>query len=98
VTETQGVVLTEAMAVGLPCVAARAYGAAQIVRDGSTGFLTEPTVEALATAALTLLQRPALRQQMSRQSRAAAQSFSSHKLAQQLVATYENALRGLRSD
>jgi glycosyltransferase involved in cell wall biosynthesis len=96
VTETQGVVLTEAMSVGLPCVAARAYGAAQIVRDGSTGFLTEPTAEALASAALTLLQRPALRQQMSRQSRAAAQSFSSPELAQQLVATYENALRSRR--
>lgn len=42
VTETFGNVTLEAMACGLPVVAARATGSASIVKQGTTGFLVEP--------------------------------------------------------
>jgi len=42
VTETFGNVTLEAMACGLPVVAARATGSASIVKHGTTGFLVEP--------------------------------------------------------
>ncbi len=42
VTETFGNVTLEAMACGLPVVAARATGSASIVRDRTTGYLVEP--------------------------------------------------------
>lgn len=42
VTETFGNVTLEAMACGLPVVAARATGSASIVKDGTTGFLVSP--------------------------------------------------------
>ena len=42
VTETFGNVTLEAMACGLPVVAARATGSASIVKDGVTGYLVEP--------------------------------------------------------
>lgn len=42
-TETLGLVLLEAMASGCPVVACRAGGVPDAVRDGSTGFLFEPT-------------------------------------------------------
>ncbi len=42
VTETFGNVTLEAMACGLPVVAARATGSASIVKHGVTGFLVEP--------------------------------------------------------
>ena len=43
VTETFGNVTTEAMAAGVPVVAARATGAVDLVEEGVTGFLVEPT-------------------------------------------------------
>ena len=42
VTETWGQVTSEAMAAGVPVVAARATGAVDLVEDGVTGFLVEP--------------------------------------------------------
>jgi phosphatidylinositol alpha 1,6-mannosyltransferase len=43
ITETFGNVTTEAMAAGVPVVAARATGAVDLVDDGVTGFLVDPT-------------------------------------------------------
>jgi phosphatidylinositol alpha 1,6-mannosyltransferase len=43
ITETFGNVTTEAMAAGVPVVAARATGAVDLVEDGVTGFLVDPT-------------------------------------------------------
>ena len=40
-TETQGLVLAEAHACGLPAVAVRASGVDEVVRDGETGLLDE---------------------------------------------------------
>src|SRR5690606_38400795 len=42
VTETFGNVTLEAMACGLPVVAARATGSASIVKHGVTGYLVSP--------------------------------------------------------
>jgi len=42
VTETFGNVTLEAMAAGVPVVAARATGAVDLVEDGATGFLVSP--------------------------------------------------------
>ena len=49
--EQFGLVLVEAMACGKPCVAVRAFGPAEIVEDGRTGWLVPPDdVPALADA------------------------------------------------
>src|SRR4029079_914561 len=50
----------EAMAAGLPVVAARAGGLTELVEDGTTGLLvTAGDAKALAAAITTLLQDPA---------------------------------------
>jgi 1,2-diacylglycerol 3-alpha-glucosyltransferase len=54
-TETQGLVLAEAAACGLPAVAVNASGCDEVVRDGETGLLTKGTATALAEAAIGLL-------------------------------------------
>jgi 1,2-diacylglycerol 3-alpha-glucosyltransferase len=54
-TETQGLVLAEAAACGLPAVAVLAPGTDEVVRDGESGILTKGDAAALAEAAIGLL-------------------------------------------
>jgi 1,2-diacylglycerol 3-alpha-glucosyltransferase len=54
-TETQGLVLAEAAACGLPAVAVLAPGSDEVVRDGESGILTKGEPAALAEAAIGLL-------------------------------------------
>ncbi len=44
-TEAFGMVLIEAMAHGIPCVAFKSQGPCQLIEDGKTGFLVEPEDE-----------------------------------------------------
>ena len=58
--EPYGLVLTEAMAYGLPCVSTNVCGIPEIVVDGETGLLVPPgDSAALAAALLRLLGDPA---------------------------------------
>ena len=62
ITETFGNVTLEAMACGLPVVAAAATGATSLVRDGETGTLAEPgDIGALADAVAAYAADPPLR-------------------------------------
>lgn len=63
VTETFGNVTLEAMACGVPPVAARASGARSLVADGISGRLVEPRdIGAYADALLAYFEQPALRE------------------------------------
>ncbi len=58
--ELVGLVLLEAMACGTPVVCTRAGGMPEIVREGETGFVVEPSsASAIAAALETLLDDPA---------------------------------------
>jgi glycosyltransferase involved in cell wall biosynthesis len=52
VAEAFGLVLIEAMACGLPVIACRTHGPAEIVTDGRTGWLIPPDDQASLTDAL----------------------------------------------
>src|SRR5439155_1700523 len=54
-TETQGLVLAEAAACGIPVVSVTGPGCDEVVRDGETGLLTKAEPPALAEAAISLL-------------------------------------------
>lgn len=72
--ETQGIVLLEATASGLPIAAARATYIPEIVHHGENGLLSEPgDLPALARSMTTLIQNPELAQQMGKASRHLAQ-------------------------
>jgi glycosyltransferase involved in cell wall biosynthesis len=58
-TESQGVALLEAMALGIPVIASRAGGVPETLGDGAYGVLVPPgDAEALATALAHVLREP----------------------------------------
>ncbi len=88
VTETQGIVLGEAKAAGLPVVAVKAFGAAEMVRDGQDGFLVEMNLGEFVNQALRLLQDDQLRNRMRQQAIVNVTSISARYCAQRLAQAY----------
>jgi glycosyltransferase involved in cell wall biosynthesis len=72
-TETQGLVLAEAAACGLPAVAVDAPGCAEVVHDGDTGVLTKGDPAGLAEAVIGLLIDRARRATMAARARQLAE-------------------------
>ena len=94
-TETQGLVLAEAHASGLPAAAVRASGVDEVVRDGETGILTKAETGELADAAIGLLLDPDRRRAMSRAARdVAAEQFSAVRQVERMAALYAGLARG----
>ncbi|WP_375392864.1 glycosyltransferase family 4 protein [uncultured Sphingomonas sp.] len=89
VTETFGNVTLEAMAAGVPVVAARATGAVDLVVPGETGFLVPPRdVAAYADALQRIITDPALRAQMGEAGHRKAAGYRWELVNQKVVDTY----------
>ena len=95
-TETQGLVLLEAMAVGVPVVAADAMGAGEVLRDGRGGVAVPATPQAFADAAFKLLTDPVLYREKQRSAKEKATEWSSKTLTQRLVTVYKATIEGYR--
>lgn len=53
--ESQGLVVLEAMALGVPCVVTQSLGPCEFIEDGVNGLLTEQSPESLAEKVLEIL-------------------------------------------
>ncbi|KGQ21661.1 glycosyltransferase family 4 protein [Thermus filiformis] len=96
-TETQGLVIWEAQAMGVPVVAVGAEGTLEGVEDGKTGFLVPPRdFRVLAERALGLLKDEGKRLQFSQNARAWAMERSAERIAERVVEVYEEASEILR--
>lgn len=92
--EAQGIVLLEAMAMGLPVVAADVGGVRHFVEEGRTGLRVPPgDAEALAAALSRLAADPALRRRLGEAGRIHAQGFRPAAIANRLEALYLQILR-----
>lgn len=91
-SETQGMVIAEAMAAGLPVVAVRAPGVTEIVHDGCNGcLLEEDDADALA-AALQALSEPTRREPMRRWAQASAAHYDEPRCAERCIALYRDVI------
>jgi len=91
-TETQGLVVAEAKAAGIPVVAVRAMGVEEAVVSGEDGFLTPPEEGVFAHKLMELLSNDVLRKRMGHKAQENARAFSAKLMAQKLEYCY-NELR-----
>jgi len=89
-TETFGNVTLEAMASGMPVVALRAGGVADIIEPGATGLLVDPDSppRALAESLIRLVDDAERRRRMARMARAFAESQSWSAVMEELRGSY----------
>lgn len=88
-----GLVVLEALASGLPVVATRTGGAADLVVDGVNGYLVPPNDPvALAQAWLSVANDAARRRRMGAAARATARPYTWERAAEQTLALYNATL------
>jgi glycosyltransferase involved in cell wall biosynthesis len=92
-TESQGIVLAEAKAAGLPIVAIKAGGVGNMVKDKEDGYLVEENLEIFAEKTVCLLKNEPLYHQMSKNALKNVIELSSQKSAQKLSEAYQTIIQ-----
>jgi 1,2-diacylglycerol 3-alpha-glucosyltransferase len=90
-TETQGLVLLEAMAQGTPVVSIAELGTRSILTEGSGAYVVPEEEEVFAAAVAEALHLPAAAERRA-QLRAHAESWASLGMARRMLAFYERVL------
>ena len=90
-TETQGLVLVEAMAAGTPVVAVDSPGIREVV-DGKNGFLTKELLSEFSEKIIKILENDALRKEMSQNARKTASRYSIQKMSKRMLKVYKSVL------
>ena len=92
-SETQGMVLTEAMYSGLPVVAVRATGVRDIIEDGKFGFLIAENKAEFSEAVQKLIDDESLRRGFSEKARQAArEKYTAEVCAEKMLEVYKKVI------
>ena len=88
-TETQGLVLTEAMALGVPVVSTAVMGTATVLEGTRSAVVCPEDVDAFATAIADLLRSPRRLAELSAAGPADSHAWSADGLMAGVVALYQ---------
>ena len=89
-TETQGLVLLEAMAQGAPVVSTAELGTRSILKPGCGAIVVEEKQDEFAAAVVRVLQDPALQKELGDRGRAYARTWTSASMARRLADLYDS--------
>jgi 1,2-diacylglycerol 3-alpha-glucosyltransferase len=92
-TETQGLVLLEAMALGVPVISTAVMGTRDIVGPGRGALVPEDNEAAFAAAIVRYVRDPHLRLRLSREAAVFAREWHADALAARLAQLYESVAR-----
>jgi UDP-glucose:(heptosyl)LPS alpha-1,3-glucosyltransferase len=97
--DTFGLVVTEAMASGLPVIASRAAGANELVEHGVGGFVTEDPwdPDPIAAHLSALRDDPGRQERMGAAARAAVEAYTWDRTAAETMAVYQEVVAGRRT-
>jgi glycosyltransferase involved in cell wall biosynthesis len=93
-TETQGLVLLEALAQGRPVVSTAYLGTASVLQPNCGAHVAPEKPDVFAEAVLHILEDPARAAQLSAQARAYAASWASARMAARLAELYTQVAQG----
>lgn len=83
------ITLIEAMATGLPIVAAGVGGIPDMIEDGVSGLLVDPSKDQIAEALLKLIGYSELRKEIGNNARIASEKYSVQLMKKQYVKLYK---------
>lgn len=89
-TETQGLSLLEALACGTPAVAIKAMGVVDVLKDDIGGYLVKEDEATFAGKVGEMLLNKDLYNKKVKEAVTRAEEFSSHKMAEKLITSYES--------
>lgn len=92
VTETQGIVIAEAMASGTPPVAVGKMGPLDLIHDGEDGFLTKLSISDFSEKVVKLLKDDKLRHIFAKEGMRRIEEFSNETSVKKLISLYEKAI------
>ena len=92
-TETQGLVLLEAMALSTPVVSTAVLGTRDILTGCRGALIAEPEVDDFSRKVLQVLQQPALRQRLSREARIYAHDWSTAVMSRRMADFYRRIVQ-----
>lgn len=87
-TETQGLVLLEAMALGVPVVSTARMGTCDILAPGLGALVSEEAVEEFAERVMRILRDETLAQRLSEEGKDYVHSWSASEMAKRMEAVY----------
>lgn len=93
ISETQGLVVLEALAHGLPVLAAHSHAVEDLLEDGSTARVVPPTTSGLAAGLRDLILSPGLRARLGTRGRALAAAHPFDATVERHVEAYRFLLR-----
>lgn len=92
VTETQGIVIGEAKAAGLPVVAVKAFGISEMVEDGFDGFLVDLNINQFVDKVKLLLNNENIHYNLSKNAYHNAEIISSGNCTAKLINCYKEII------
>jgi len=92
-TETQGLVIAEAKAAGIPSVAVEANGVSEMVENGGDGFLTDADHDSFCEKVILLLKNSKMRKRLSEKAKENIKRISSRNCTLELIDIYQKVLR-----
>jgi len=96
-TETQGIVIAEAMAAGTPPVAVNEMGPTELIHDGEDGYLVKNNVADFSEHVLKLLTDDKLRDKFATEGLSRVEEFSNETSVLKLISLYEKVIEKKRS-